>query len=191
MINLNRRNLVWLIPALLIATFPLWRLPISSFLAPRTVDQDTAESGLEKQHDFVLQKVFIVQNQEASKTAEIRARQAYTSDKPDEFVLVEIDADLFNDEGERVNIKADSGIYNTKTRLLILNKNVVVNRVSRKQWLYSDLIHYYDEGRIIDSPVPTRLVAERAEITGSSLRYDILTGQYLIAGRVFGILGAD
>ena len=191
MINLNRRNLVWLIPALLIITFPAWRLPIASFLAPRGVDEENGQSDLDRQHDFVMQKVFIVQNQEGAKTAEIRARQAYTSDKPDEFILVEINSDLFNDEGERVNIKADSGIYNTKTRLLILNKNVIVNRVSENQWLYSDLLHYYDEGRIIDSPVPTRLVAERAEITGSSLRYDILTGQYLVGGRVFGILGSN
>lgn len=191
MINLNRRNLVWLIPALIIITFPAWHLPIASFLAPRGVDEENGQSGLDRQHDFVMQKVFIVQNQAGSKTAEIRARQAYTSDAPDEFVLVDINSDLFNDEGERVNIKADSGIYNTKTRLLILNKNVVVNRVSENQWLYSDLLHYYDKERIIDSPVPTRLMAERAEITGSSLRYDILTGQYLVGGRVFGILGSN
>ena len=87
-----------------------------------------------------------------------------------------------------VNIKAESGIYNTQARHLILNKNVIVTRDADKQQLFTDLLHYYDEKRIIDSPVPTRMVAEGAEIRGSSLRYDIVTGQYLVGGRVSTIL---
>ncbi|MEJ2134550.1 MAG: LPS export ABC transporter periplasmic protein LptC [Desulfofustis sp.] len=191
MMTLNRRNLVWLIPVLMIATFPLWRLPLSSFLAPRGLDENSVATGTEKEHDFIMQKVLITQNQAGKKTAEIHARQAYTSDKPDEFVLVDIDSDLYDDQGDMVNIKADSGIYNTQTRHLILNKNVVVSRDSEKQQLFTDLLHYYDEKRIIDSPVPTRMVAERAEIRGSSLRYDIVTGQYLVGGRVYTVLGAE
>lgn len=191
MMTINRRNLIWLIPVLMIVTFPLWRLPVSSFLAPRGLDENSVAAGTEKEQDFIMQKVLITQNQAGKKTAEIRARQAYTSGKPDEFVLVDIDSDLFDDQGDMVNIKADSGIYNTQTRHLILNKNVVVSRDSDKQQLFTDLLHYYDEKRIIDSPVPTRMVAERAEIRGSSLRYDIVTGQYLVGGRVHTVLGSE
>ncbi len=188
MIALNRRNLVWLIPVVIIVTFPLWQIPISAFLTPRGLEESSVATGTDKEHDFVMQKVLITQNQAGEKTAEIRARQAYTSDKPDEFVLVTIDADLFDDQGDMVNIKADAGIYNTQTRHLILNKNVVVSRDSDKQQLFTDLLHYYDDKRIIDSPVATRMVAEGAEIRGSSLRYDIVTGQYLVGGRVTTIL---
>ena len=184
MIRLNRRNLVWLIPVLMIVTFPVWQLPIASFLAPRGLEESDVTPGTEKEHDFVMQKVLITQNQAGEKTAEIRARQAFTSDEPDEFVLVEIDSDLFDDQGDMVNIKADSGIYNTQTKHLILNKNVIVSRDSQKQQLFTDLLHYFDDKRIIDSPVPTRMIAEGAEITGSSLRYDIVTGQFLVGGRV-------
>ena len=191
MITLNRRNLVWLIPVLIIVTFPVWRLPVSSFLTPRGLEESSVASGPEKEHDFVMQKVLITQNQAGQKTAEIRARQAYTSDKPDEFVLVDIDSDLFDEQGDMVNIKAESGIYNTQTRHLILNKNVVVDRVSQQQKLFTDLLHYFDEKRILDSPVATRMIAERAEIKGSSLRYDIVTGQYLVGGRVYCTLGTD
>ena len=185
MISVNRRNLVWMIPVLLIVTFPVWQLPVSSFLRPRGLEESTVASTTEKEHDFVMQRAHITQNQAGKKTAEISARQAYTSDKPDEFVLVDIDSNLYDEQGDMVNIKAESGIYNTKTRHLILNKNVVVSRESEQQKLYTDLLHYFDEKRIIDSPVPTRMVAEGAEIRGSSLRYDIVTGQYLVGGRVY------
>jgi LPS export ABC transporter protein LptC len=191
MLTLNRRNLIWLIPTLLIITFPVWRLPVGSFLAPRTTENTTTGEMDEDQHNFVMQKVVIAQNQAGKKTAEIRSWQAYTGDKPDEYVLVSVDADLFDDEGNRVNIMAESGIYNTTTRHLILNSNVVVNRIAQNQKLYTDLLHYYEGKRIIHSPVATRMAAENAKITGSSLQYDIVTGQYLIGGRVYCILGSD
>ncbi len=191
MLTLNRRNLVWLIPVLMIISFPLWRLPVSSFLTPRGIEENSVEPGAEDQHNFLMQKVIIVQNQAGKKTAEIRARQAYTSDKPDEFVLISVDADMFDEQGDLINIIAESGIYNIQTKHLILNKKVVVNRVAQNQQLYTDLLHYYDDKRLIDSPVPTRMVAEQAEINGSSLKYDIVSGQYLIGGRVYCLLGSD
>ncbi len=191
MLTLNRRNLVWLIPALLIVSFPLWRLPVSSFLTPRGLEENVEESGTRDQHDFVMQQVIIMQNQAGKKTAEIRAHQAYTSDKPDEFVLIDVDADMFDEQGDLINIRAESGIYNTGTKHLILNKKVVVNRVAQNQQLYTDLLHYYEDKRLIDSPLPTRMVADQIEINGSSLKYDILTGQYLIGGRVYCLLGSE
>ena len=191
MLTLNRRNLIWLIPTLLIITFPVWRLPVGSFLAPRVSENDPVEQIDEDQNNFVMQKVVIAQNQAGKKTAEIRSWQAYTSDKPNEFVLVSVDADLFDDEGNRVNIVAESGIYNTLTKHLILSSKVVVDRIDQNQKLYTDLLHYYEDKRIIQSPVATRMVADNAKITGSSLHYDIVTGQYLIDGRVYCILGSD
>lgn len=191
MMTLNRRNLVWLIPALLLVSFPLWRLPVSAFLSPRGIEENAAEPGTENQQNFVMQQVIIIQNQAGKKTAEIKAHQAYTSDKPDEFVLIDVDADMFDEQGDLINIRAESGIYDTKTKHLILNKKVVVNRVSQNQRLYTDLLHYYEDKRLIDSPLPTRMVADQVEINGSSFKYDILTGQYLIGGRVYCLLGSE
>ena len=191
MLTLNRRNLIWLVPTLLIVTFPVWRLPVGSFLAPRQSDEAAMETIDEDRHDFVMQKVVIGQNQAGRKTAEIRSWQAYTGDKPDEYVLVEVDADLYDDQGNLVNVKAESGVYNTRTKHLILNEQVVVNRIAQNQKLYTDLLHYYEDKRIISSPVATRMVADNAEINGSSLHYDVVTGQYLIGGRVYCVLDSN
>lgn len=191
MLNLNRRSLVWLIPALMILTFPIWRIPVASFLAPRGIEDTKITTKSEDEHDFVMKTVRIEQNKAGAKTAEIRASQAFTSDKPDEFVLGDVDADMFDEQGNIVNIRAKTGLYNTETRHLILSKNVVVTRVSENQKLYSNLLHYYDNERLIDSPGDTRMVAEKADIKGSSLTYDIVTGQYLIGGRVYCVIGGE
>ncbi len=191
MIQLNRRNLVWLIPAMLIFTFPAWRIPVASFLAPRGIENSKITTEIEGEHDFVMKTVHIMQNQAGKKTAEIRASQAFTSDRPDEFVLGDVDADLYDEQGGVVNIRAKTGLYNTETKHLILSKNVVVTRVEENQRLYSNLLHYDESQRRIESPGEARMVAEGADVKGSSLVYDIVTNQYVIGGRVYCILGSE
>lgn len=189
--TLNRRNLVWLIPLLMIVTFPAWRVPVATFLMPRGVEDSGPGPDNQKEQNFVMQKVVIVQNQQGKKTAEIRASQAFTSEIPDEFVLTQVDSDLFDEQGDLVNVRAMSGVYNTQTRKLTLVGDVKVDRVSQNQQLYSELIYYFDETRVIDSPGAARLVGNQAEIRGSSLHYDIVTAQYKIDGPVFCVLGLE
>jgi len=189
MIPLNRRSLVWLIPAVMILSFPVWRIPVAAFLAPRGIEDSKITTAAEDEHDFVMKTVHIVQNQAGKKTAEIRASQAFTSEKPNEFVLGDVDADMYDEQGGIVNIKAQTGLYNTESRHLVLSKDVVVTRVSENQRLYSNLLHYYENERLIDSPGETRMIAEKVDIKGSSLKYDIVSGQYVIGGRVYCIIG--
>jgi len=181
----NRRNLLWLIPVGLIITFPLWRLPLTSFLEPRGGFDPNFGKQDQTVHNFVMEKVIILQNQLGRKTAEIRADQALTTDVPNEFILLVVDADLFDEQGDLVNVKAKTGIYNTDTRQLTLRRSVHVTRVSQDQHLYSEEIFYYDNNRTIKSPGHTRLVGKNIEIEGESLDYDIVTMQYQVGGRVY------
>lgn len=191
MLILNRRNIVWLIPAVMIITFPIWRIPVAAFLAPRGIEDTKITTAAEDEHDFVMKTVQIVQNQAGKKTADIRASQAFTSDKPNEFILGNVDADMFDEKGDIINIKAKAGLYNTETKHLVLSKNVIVTRVAENQRLYSNLLHYYENDRRIESPGEARMVAQNADIKGSSLTYDIITGQYKIGGRVYCIIGNE
>jgi LPS export ABC transporter protein LptC len=185
---LNRRNLLWLIPLLLIISFPVWRLPVAAFLQPRgSYDPGSGEQNQDS-HNFVMDKVIIMQNQAGKTTAEISADQALTSEKPNEFVLVAVYADLYGEDDELVKISARKGIYNTETRELTLIGDVHVNRVATRQQLFTELLYYFDHNRTIKSPGATRLLGEQVELNGSSLDYDIITGQYQIGGRVKGTI---
>jgi LPS export ABC transporter protein LptC len=185
---LNRRNLLWLIPLLIIVTFPAWRVPLSAFLTPRGGEAPDFSGDREDLHNFAMDQVIITQNKMGKKTAQIEAEQAFTSEKSNEFVLTVVNADLFGDDDETVNIKARSGLYNTETRQLTLEGNVRVNRTGTDQQLFSELLYYYDESRTIRSPVDTRIIADQLELKGSSLDYDIATSKYKIGGRVYGTI---
>ena len=99
-----------------------------------------------------------------------------------------VDSDLYGDDGERINIKARSGLYNTETRQLTLEGNVRVNRAGTNQQLFTELLYYYNKTGTINSPVATRIIADQIEIKGSSLDYDVATSKYKIGGRVFGTI---
>ncbi len=182
------RNLLWLIPLLLLVTFPAWRLPLASFLEPRGGYDPNFGKRDQNVHNFILEKVIIIQDQQGEKTAEVRAESAYTTDIPNEFELTTVDADLFGKDGETVTIKANKGLYNTETRKLTLQQDVRVSREVENQHLFTELLYYNDTDQTIQSPVDTRLKGDNMEINGSSLDYDITTTQYKIGGRVYCII---
>jgi len=182
------RNLLWLIPLLLLVTFPAWRLPLASFLEPRGGYDPDFGTRDQNVHNFIMEKVLIIQDQLGEKTAEVRAESAYTTDIPNEFELTTVDADLFGKDGQTVVIKANRGLYNTETRKLTLKQNVRVSREAENQYLFTELLYYNDSDQTIQSPVDTRLVGSNMEINGSSLDYDITTNQYKIGGRVHCII---
>jgi LPS export ABC transporter protein LptC len=185
---INQRSIIWLVPLVLLVTFPAWRIPLGAFLTPRG-GYDPAYADLKKDvHNFTMDKVRIQQIHNGRKSAEIRAESARTAEKEDEYILTKVNTDIFDNEGELTNIIADKGIYNAVTRQLTLIDNVIVQKTSDKQTLYTDLLYYDDEKRTVKCPGDTRLTADGGEIRGSSLDYDINTSQYEIGGRVHCLL---
>lgn len=181
----HTRNLLWILPLLLLVSFPAWKIPLASFLEPRGGYNPDFGKRDKNVHNFIMEKVMIIQDQLGNKTAEVRAERAYTTDIPNEFELTSVDADLFGNEGDTVNIKAQKGLYNTETRKLTLMQNVHVSRELENQNLFTELLYYNDADQTIHSPVDTRLTGSKLEINGSSLDYDLTTNQYKVGGRVY------
>jgi len=181
----HTRNLLWIIPLLLLASFPAWKVPMASFLEPRGGYNPDFGKRDRNVHNFIMDEVMIIQDQLGTKTAEVRADTAYTTDIPNEFELTSVDADLFGDDGETVKIKARKGLYNTETRKLTLMENVHISRELEDQNLFTELLYYNDADQTIHSPVDTRLIDSKLEINGSSLDYDLKTNQYKVGGRVY------
>ena len=179
------RNTIWLIPLLVIVTFPLWSIPVGNFLTPR------GDFGLKPElkkkpasHNFNMDTVKILQNQKGEKTALIRARRAHTGEDPNILIMEFVNADLFDKEGNITKIIANTGKYSTTSKTLTLSDDVVVNKTVDKQFLYTDLLLYDSDKRTVHCPGKTRLEGEKVEIDGGSLDYDIKTGTYVIDKRV-------
>lgn len=183
------RNVIWIVPLFFIITYPLWSIPVGKFLTPRGgFDPEIKHPSQKATQQFNLDKVKITQNQDGKKTAFIIADTAYTGDDPDILLMDNVDADIFDEEGNITKIVAKNGEYNTVTKLLTLIQDVVVNKTHDKQFLYTDLLHYDNDKRTVYCPGPTRLEAEGAVINGGRLHYDIKTETYVIDKRVHCLL---
>ena len=181
----TRRNLLWLVPLFFLVTFPLWSVPVGNFLTPRGgFDPDINKEGNDH-HNFSMQTVTILQNQQGRNTAIIRAEKARTDPEDLDIVVLEhVNADVFDDAGRITKIISQSGQYNLAAKTLTLTKDVVLDKVEDKQKLYTDLLVYDSEKRNVNCPGTTRLVSENAEIVGGSFTYDIASKTYLLEKRV-------
>ena len=182
------RNTVWLVPLLLILTFPLWRIPVGSFLTPKVDQEYKTDSRNKDSHNFKMETVKILQNQRGIKTAFIRANSASIDDNPDLLTLESVDADLYDEKGNITHIVSRTGKYHTVTKILTLIDDVVVNKPHDKQILYTDLLYYDSDKRTVKCPGKSRLIGEDVTIDGGSLDYDIATSRYEIGGRVYVVL---
>ncbi len=185
---MKARNLVWIIPLLGTLSFPLWRIPLKKFLTPRGGYDPSYASVDKNAHNFRMDSVTIIQNNEGRTTATIHAATAHSTPQPNEFILEDVRADIFNTIGETTSIVAKKGILKTDQKTLTLKKNVVVSRIEQHQQLFSEFLYYDDEQQIIQCPGTTRIQGAAFGIEGSSLRYDISNGFYEMGGRVHGII---
>ncbi len=185
---MKSRNLVWFIPLLGVISYPLWHIPIKNFLTPRG-GYDPAYASIDKNaHNFRMDTVTIIQNNEGRTTAIIHAATAHSTAQPNEYILKDVCADIFNKTGETTNIVAKQGILETELKTLTLKNEVVVSRVEKKQQLFSDLVYYTDTNQHIECPGNTQIQGQAFRIDGSSLLYDISTNSYELGGRVHGII---
>lgn len=179
---MQRRNLLWIIPGLLIVTFPLWRIPIGAFLTPPTTSP--SEEKEERTQDFAMKKATIIQNEMGRKTAIIRARKVFTAPRPNEYFLEDIDSEIFDDDGSPTTVVADAGHYNLLKKQLRLESNVVVVNTAADYTMLSEVLVYDGLERTIVCPEATHLQGDGITIAGSSFHHDMKTGVYTVGGRV-------
>lgn len=183
--RINGRNLVWLVPMVLLLTFPLWRIPLTTFLAPRGgYDPDLALNRPDG-HEFTMNNVHITQSHNGKTTLDLVAIRAMTGKTSDEFQMEDVNATITSKEGEQSYVTARRGLFDKGSSLLSLIDDVVIKKPKDKYEIYTDLLHYNDKTKIADCPGPTRLIGDKVSIKGGNLKYNVSTNSYDIGGRVY------
>ncbi len=172
-----RRNAIWLIPLLLMITYPLWSIPVGNFLAPRDGDEQLAVS--QKERNFNLQGVKITLNRNGMKTAFILSSNARTG-PANTLIMEDVTAELYDKNGKATRILAKQGVYNTKSERLTLKKDVVIHKKADQQVLYTQLLHFDNAKQTVQCPGTTRIVAKGATLNGGSFNYDIKSATYVL-----------
>ena len=182
---LNSRNIIWLVPFALLLTFPLWRIPLAAFLAPRGGYDPALAQNRSDAHDFTMNTVHITQSHNGKTTLDLIATRAMTGKTTNEFKMEDVNATIITEQGEHTYVTARKGVFDKGSSQLSLIDDVVIKKPKDKYEIYTDLLHYNDKTKIAHCPGPTRLTGDKVSIKGGSLKYNTLTSSYDIGGRVY------
>ncbi len=183
--KINSRNVIWLVPLALLLTFPLWRIPLAAFLAPRGGYDPALAQNQPNTHDFTMNSVHITQSHNGKTTLDLIATRAMTGNTTNEFKMEDVNATIISDQGEPTYVTARNGLFDKASSLLSLVGDVVIKKPKDKYEIYTDLLHYNDKTKIADCPRATKLIGKKVSIKGGSLKYNTLTSSYDIGGRVY------
>lgn len=180
----NPRNLLWLLPLLLFVTSPLWKPALSTFLQPRGVYDPTGENQNTEEQSFVMDAVTITMSNWGQVEWIINAKQAFTGKSDKEIGMIDVDALYTGEKKENTRITSDRGLYNVNSSHLVLIDNVVVDKPVSQQQLYTDLLHYYNDEKIVVTPTQVEIKGPNFTIRAGRLEYDLVSKGYDFSNRV-------
>lgn len=179
------RNLLWLIPLLLLVTSPIWKPALTAFLQPRGVyDPLVVRPPTEQQQSFVMDAITITMSSLGRVEWVVNARQAFTVKSDKEIGMIDVDA-LYTDEGkEQTRITSERGVYNVDKSHLVLIDNVVVDKSASQQQMFTDLLHYYNDKKIVMTPGKVEIKGSNFVIRAGRMEYDLVGKVYDFSNRV-------
>ena len=179
-----RRNLLILLPLLLLVAAPLWRNGVANFLKPRGEFDLKGKSGSAPTRLFTMEEVRLSQSTKGIKEWDIKAAKVY-SEGPDSDIRIDVlDAVFYDKEKPDANISSAEATYDEKKQVLTLMDNV--HLVTNDGYeLRTEVLRYLAGFRKVKTAAKVRLSGEDVDIRGNSLFYDLKTGDFRVGGRVF------
>ncbi len=181
----NSRNLLWLIPLFLFVTSPLWKPAIISFLRPQGMyDSLVDEEPIEQQQSFVMDALTITMTSWGVVEWVVNAKQAFTTKSDKQIGMIDVDALYTGDKKGHTRITSDRGMYNVNESHLILIDNVVIDKPDSQQQMNTDLLHYYNDEKLIISPGEVEIRGPDFTIKSGRFEYDLVSKGYDFSNRV-------
>lgn len=185
MIN-TPRNLLWMLPLLFLLTSPLWKPPLTAFLAPRggynpKLAQPEEETPVQ---NFIMDSVAITLTSQGRPEWQIDADQAFTGEQGDDIQMAGVKAKYIGVDKEPTHITSNKGQYFIDQRHLVLTDRVVLTKPTKDQQLLSEQLDYYDGTKKMVSPGRVELRSPKIRLTAGRMDYDLETGGYDFTNRV-------
>ena len=177
------RNLLWLVPLVMVVLAPLWWHAVGDFLSPHSDlvgSQGEAEQRLQV---FVMDDVLLKQHNNGVEEWNIRSNHLSSSDSGETLLFDGVIADLFRDGAVLFHIVSKAGRYEQKKQRLGLAGNV---RVEHKKGavLHTEQLYFMDKVARIMTDSLVRMVGDNMKVRGNGFDYDLDSGAYKVGGRV-------
>ncbi|MFH7324869.1 LPS export ABC transporter periplasmic protein LptC [Desulfurivibrio sp. C05AmB] len=178
------RNLLWLLPLLLLLTWPLYGGLVRSFLAPPQIRESAiGEREAAPEQLFALEEVRFFQEIAGVRQWRIDSDQMRTGESEDELLLAGVEAFFFRNGREQIHIVADRGRYDAVGEILDLEDNVRLLDQAGFSLATPALSYHEKEGRV-SSRAGVEIRTDDIRVRGQNLDYDLVAGRYILTGNV-------
>lgn len=177
------RNILWLLPVLLLVSAPAWWAPVTAFLAPRGDFAAAASEPARTPTSFVMDKVYFTQRRGGALEWAIHTARLSTVGSGSVMEMETVQADLFDQDRVKFHIVSNAGQYDSNELALTLSGDV---RVTSNEGftILSPLLRYFEKERSIKTDRPVFIAGRDMEIKGRGLVYNLATGAYTVFGRL-------
>lgn len=183
------RNLLWAIPLGLLASSPLWKGPVTAFLAPRGgYDAAAAAAYTQETQEFVMEDVVLTFTSNGQLTWTVKAVEARTGRTDREIDMSGVDAVYSKKGDDPLLVTSRRGLYRMDAKHLTLIEDVVLTKPVQRERLRTELLHYYDAKKLLVSPDKVRISSPSFELNGGRMNYDLSTKAYDFGGRVHVVM---
>lgn len=187
---ISGRNLLWILPLLLLATYPVWQPVTADLLKPRTVSGGRPEQiagGEPGSSKIDMGEVELSQQVNGAKEWRLHAVHLVSSAADTLFDLEEVRVLFYGDQGETtepVTITGDRGRYDTQAQILTLADNVEVKTADGKV-MRTQHLRYLTGLRILKASAGVHMAGANFDVRGNNLTYNLAAKSYTVAGGVF------
>ncbi len=180
------RNLLWIIPLLLLLTSPLWEPPLADFLAPHGGydPQFSAKGPNTPIQNFTMDSVSITLTSKGMAEWQIDADQAFTGERDNEIEMTGVRAMYIGTKRDPTNIQSERGRYLVEARELVLLDNVLVAKPTKKEELRTEELHYFDDSKMAVCPGKVSIQTPDFKLNAGSMDYDLSTDGFDFQNRV-------
>lgn len=177
------RNLLWVLPLLMLVFAPLWWHPAGGFLSPHSDIVENPAALEARQQVFVMDGVLLKQHTDGVEEWNIRSKQVSSSDGGKTLLFDGVIADLFREGAILFHIVSKAGRYEQQKQRLGLAGDV---RVEHKKGsvLHTQQLYFWDKDARITTKYPVRMVGDGMKVRGKGFTYDLDSGAYAVDGRV-------
>lgn len=184
----DSRNLLWIVPLCALLTMPLWKPFAADFLSPERKEADSVAPSLTASRSLSSSEMTGVQFEQSKngKKEWFLTASRLSSSENDSFMKLEDVKALFfgkTGEAEETRIKSQKARYNSDTRQITLQGDVVVQN-DKGYEMKTDSLEYLADEKKIRTTSAVNIQGNNITVSGNQLLYDTVTGNYSLEGNV-------
>ena len=177
-----KRNLVWIIPLVLLFATPLWWEAAGSLLAPRGDFSTPPPPSEDKLKRFTMKGVTLSHCRDGKNEFLLNAEKVSSTGQDDRLQLHEVKAEITG-EGTPTIITSGEAFFHTGRQILTMLDRVSI-KMADGQEIKTEALRYLVKFRKVKTAEDVVLNGNGVGIKGSTMFYDLAKGALRVGGRV-------